>query len=605
MQNVYIGFPNITGRILANHLKAHLPSSILDFLKSSPTSPNESPLPRVESQKPPRKRIRTSTSPPIASKDIKPIQYVVLRWTTINITFPRNPKDIDPNIHCQKTKPFRVSLSRIDAQKFKISIEYFLTSDDEIQRPRSRGGPKSIKLLETELDAEDLPLRDVELAMLTDIHWFRKTGQGKLFTETSLILHRRDGSDHLALSLAIKWEKTETLLHVPAWLQKRHMLQKCLDEYFPGLSDDEDGEFLHTPQAFYKCANIPDKDDPIALSLRTPAIEADLYPFQKRAVQWLLQREGVQWSSSGRVTAFEEKVEDINGLPPSFTKVVDDEGTEFFFSSQMNLATTNIAPFRNSERKLLGGILAEEMGLGKTLEIISLITLHQSPLSGLATETPDGILPIRATLLVVPSSLLSQWMDEIDRHSPSLRVLHYAGFKNGSSSSFEELRQIFAVQDIVITTYDVLSSEIHFSKPAPERIMRQARKYERATSPLPKCLFWRVCLDEAQMIHGSVSAASQVAIMIPRINAWCISGTPVKRGIADLHGLLIFLKYEPYASNFNLWSHLLHSPKSFARCFNKIALRHTKKLVRDELQLPPQKRVGPLSKSILLFKHFY
>lgn len=148
----------------------------------------------------------------------------------------------------------------------------------------------------------------------------------------------------------------------------------------------------------------------------------------------------------------------------------------------------------------------------------------------------------------------------------------------------------FAAHDVVVTTYEVLSAEIHFTLPAPDRGMRNARKQERLTSPLMKFLWWRVCLDEAQMIQGSVSAAAQVAQMISRVNAWGISGTPVKRTIADLHGLLIFLKYEPYCSNFNLWTHLLHSPRNFARCFSKIALRHTKQSIRDELQLPPQKR---------------
>lgn len=117
---------------------------------------------------------------------------------------------------------------------------------------------------------------DVELAMLKDVDWFRSSGQGRLWTDTTVTLHRRDDSDHLALSIGLKWEKTETPLHIPAW-SARPMLQKCLDKYLPGLSDDEDDGFVHTPQSFYKCAHTPHKDDPVALSLKTPAVRATLY----------------------------------------------------------------------------------------------------------------------------------------------------------------------------------------------------------------------------------------------------------------------------------------------------------------------------------------
>lgn len=371
-------------------------------------------------------------------------------------------------------------------------------------------------LLDTELAAIELPIRDVELAMLKDIKWPLRSGQGKIWADTTLTLYRNDDSDHLAISIGLKWEKTETLLHVPK-LSQRTMLQRCLNAYLPDRSDDEDGDYLHTPQAFYKCAYTPEKDDPIASSLKIPDVDADLYPFQKRAVQWLLRREGVQWSGS-EIKAFQEdEVLHDNGLPASFTRAVDDEGTEFFFSDQMKLATTSIDPFRNAERQVRGGILSEEMGLGKTIEIISLITLHKCPRVGEKLTIPDGIdvaddvLPIQTTLIIIPGSLLSQWISEFDHHSPNLKVMHYEGLKKNSKISFEELRQEFAAHDVVITTYEVLTKEVHFVRPAPQRHMRKARECERATSPLPKCLWWRVCLDEAQMIQGGISSAAQVS----------------------------------------------------------------------------------------------
>jgi E3 ubiquitin-protein ligase SHPRH len=98
-------------------------------------------------------------------------------------------------------------------------------------------------------------------------------------------------------------------------------------------------------------------------------------------------------------------------------------------------------------------------------------------------------------------------------------------------------------------------------------------------------------MDEAQMIESGVSKAAVVARMIPRVNAWCVTGTPVRRGIEDLLGLLVFLRYEPYASIKHIWPSLISSHKhEFRKLFGSLALRHSKQSVRDELKLPIQRR---------------
>lgn len=59
----------------------------------------------------------------------------------------------------------------------------------------------------------------------------------------------------------------------------------------------------------------------------------------------------------------------------------------------------------------------------------------------------------------------------------------------------------------------------------------------------------------------------------------------------DLRGLLLFLRYEPFASNINSWNTLVQSHEDgFKRLFNRISLRHSKRLVRHEIDIPPQKR---------------
>lgn len=145
--------------------------------------------------------------------------------------------------------------------------------------------------------------------------------------------------------------------------------------------------------------------------------------------------------------------------------------------------------------------------------------------------------------------------------------------------------------DVVLTTYTQLASEIHYARDPPDRSRRTERKYEQRRSPLVMLQWWRVCLDEAQMIESGVSNAATVARLIPRVNAWAVSGTPVKKDVTDLHGLLIFLRFYPF-SDAGIWKRMMESdPAYLAQLFGQIAMRHSKNAVRDELGIPSQKRI--------------
>ncbi|CCF33434.1 E3 ubiquitin-protein ligase SHPRH [Colletotrichum higginsianum] len=282
-----------------------------------------------------------------------------------------------------------------------------------------------------------------------------------------------------------------------------------------------------SPLDFYEAAHVPAADDQTALSIEIPELSATLYPYQKKTIQWLLKREGVCWNVSGP-----DSVSSIEDLPAP----QDADGAYSFR--------------KHAEQSVRGGILAEEMGLGKTIEIIGLITLHRRSLTEKVVYTGEGeeLLTTGATLIVTPDSLRQQWMEELERHAPHLKVRYYPGRKHVKTDAEEELRVDLASQDVVITTYPILSAEVHFAMKPPERSRRQERKYERLESPLTKISWWRVCLDEAQMIESGVTGAAAVARVLPRINAWGVTGTPVKNDVKDLYGLLEFLRYEPYAS---------------------------------------------------------
>jgi len=169
--------------------------------------------------------------------------------------------------------------------------------------------------------------------------------------------------------------------------------------------------------------------------------------------------------------------------------------------------------------------------------------------------------------------------------------MNYQGVKSHGKMNSEELLESLANSDVVVSTYAVLAAELHYTQLNPEKSLRRVSKYPRPKSPLMQLSWWRVCMDEAQMIESGVSNAAIVARLIPRVNAWCITGTPVRKDVNDLLGLLIFLRYEPFASTKHVWTSLISFHKHhFRRLFNTLALRHNKRGVRHELRLPAQRR---------------
>ncbi|OQO08880.1 hypothetical protein B0A48_05770 [Cryoendolithus antarcticus] len=347
-----------------------------------------------------------------------------------------------------------------------------------------------------------------------------------------------------------------------------------------------------TPQDFYESVHVPDARETPAFATN---METELYPFQRRALGWMLHREGMQSRNESLVRLSKGEI-DIDQVK-FYDEVPDADGAVCY----VNHLQGKITRHRPDELTagISGGLLAEEMGLGKTVEMIALILANRSSTDTtgyvLDEDTGAQVWPSKATLIVTPPSILPQWHLEMARHAPSLRVMHYTGVpkvtKRGVSDD-DVLKDLTQNYDVVLTTYQVLTREVHFAEDPPDRGMRNARRFERTRSPLVRVRFWRAVMDEAQMLESSVTAAARVACKIPRVHSWAVSGTPLRKDVADLHGLLVFLRVRLLANNTRLWSHLITNHRhTFKRLFGTISLRHTKAQIRDELRLPPQKRV--------------
>ncbi|KAE8147027.1 putative SNF2 family helicase/ATPase [Aspergillus avenaceus] len=351
------------------------------------------------------------------------------------------------------------------------------------------------------------------------------------------------------------------------------------------------GQIEWSPRDFYDNVHVPPDTCITSAAVRCDMTECQLFPFQRRAVRWLLKREGMELQPNGNVSPV--KTVTSNDMPTSFRKFFDVDGRIYFGSQLFMITTRDLSRWFDAGGHLRGGILAEEMGLGKTVEMISLICLNRrkiSPEETFPDPSDDDLRPSSATLIITPPAILEQWEQELEQHAPALRVFHYTGIHRQRSLSDQELMELLADQDVVLTTYNVLAREVHYSGDAPKRDLRHQKRFKPRRTPLVRIGWWRVCLDEAQMIESGVSNAARVARLIPRQNAWAVTGTPIRKDITDLLGLLMFLHYEPFCGM--SWNRLCNSFRDeLANIVRMIALRHSKDRVRSELQIPPQRRV--------------
>lgn len=246
----------------------------------------------------------------------------------------------------------------------------------------------------------------ISLAVARDAQKHARQSSSKLWTEVGISLLKRDGSDYIQIDFTIKWEVTTH----PELIQpkKTDALLKVLSAYFP--EPNTTNLELLSAQDFYKSAHCPDPNDEVPALIETPNLKSTLYPFQKRAVQWLLRREGSEWSrETGSVR--ESQPQRTDQLPISFIAATDVEGRSFYVSHLFGIVTFNPSPFLEAEQGIKGGILAEEMGLGKTIEMIALLTLHTRPNQGPSIFNPfsgEDLQITNATLIISPPSISSK-----------------------------------------------------------------------------------------------------------------------------------------------------------------------------------------------------
>ena len=217
----------------------------------------------------------------------------------------------------------------------------------------------------------------------------------------------------------------------------------------------------------------------------------------------------------------------------------------------------------------------------------------------------------KATLIVTPSSICQQWVEEIQRHvhCQDFKVLVYQGV---SSQGYRQPLDLATEYNIIITTYEVLRKELYFAevKVRSGEKRRRTVTYMAPPSPLLSVEFWRLCLDEAQMVEGSATRAAEMARKFRTVHRWCVTGTPIQKSVFDLYGLFLFLDLEKFEDRRDFVDQLEKPFKNgnmrpLVETLAPIFWRKRKAQVMDQVQIPPQEELVHWLKFSPLEDHFY
>jgi len=192
-----------------------------------------------------------------------------------------------------------------------------------------------------------------------------------------------------------------------------------------------------------------------------PELQVSLLPYQRKALAWAIARE-VECKGRWLQNDLWMHVPEPEGRPPDGCQAtplwylrwggllceklpkeyMETSSIEADSSDKVSASKASRGPSSVEEpvkiRDISGGILAEEMGLGKTVEMIALVLKNQreemsreEKFKIMIDDWPEDrekpLYPLRTTLIVTPIGILHQWANEINRHAPELKVYIYYG----------------------------------------------------------------------------------------------------------------------------------------------------------------------------------
>ncbi len=208
-------------------------------------------------------------------------------------------------------------------------------------------------------------------------------------------------------------------------------------------------------------------------------------------------------------------------------------------------------------RMHLNGILADDMGFGKTLQAITILTQYKQENSK------------QPSIVICPTSLVYNWKEEFSKFNPNLKVLAV----DGNPTQRKKLLSVIEEVDVIITSYTLLQKDIEFYKMIP---------------------FGYAILDEAQHIKNRGTRNAQSVKMIQAAHRLILTGTPIENSLDELWSLFDFLmpgllsSYDRFLEKYIRFPTTQQANKNLENLRRKVAPFILRRMKKDVLSdLPP------------------
>ncbi|QNN42114.1 DEAD/DEAH box helicase [Pedobacter roseus] len=319
----------------------------------------------------------------------------------------------------------------------------------------------------------------IELLEASGFEIEQATGQKKfVFGASKIDLEVKEGNDWFDIHAVVWFGKYQ----IPFLSLKQHILHKKREFLLP------DGEV----------AIIPDKWFTQYGSLFSLAEAGQTLKLKKHHIGLI---NDLAEDSLANVT-LERKLQRLS----DFEDIADTQMPVHFKGSLRDYQKAGYNWFSFLREYNFGGCLADDMGLGKTIQTLAMLQKVKEDDQLLGTQT--------TSLIIMPTSLIYNWLTEAKKFTPKLKILAHTGTNRNKDVAN------FANYDIIITTYGVTRVDV---------------------DELKNFYFNYIILDESQNIKNPASKSFKAVRSLKSKHKLILSGTPVENSVSDLWSQLTFL----------------------------------------------------------------
>ncbi|KAI6026131.1 SNF2 family N-terminal domain-containing protein [Pisolithus microcarpus] len=273
--------------------------------------------------------------------------------------------------------------------------------------------------------------------------------------------------------------------------------------------------------------NLPAHPNPPGVA--SGDLVVDLLKHQSQALQWCIEHEypTLPTAESDRPVQFWQ-----------YRKA----GNKGFYTLFLLVATKTPQEVTTPPILGRGALVADSMGLGKTLTMLSLI---------LATKKDVPSNYSQATLIVVPLSVISNWEQQIEEHCTRGALTTYVYYGASRNIAADEL----AKHEVVITTYQTVVGEVDPNILTDGHPGGRTKKKRKVETGLFDVKWKRIILDEGHSIRNAKTKTAKAVCKLTAQRRWVLSGTPI-----DLGSILTFLQICRPLDNEDFFKRLLLRP---------------------------------------------